>query len=131
MGALYMGDPGIQPSPHLSQPAGIPSSSPPKYEGGLVGGYKGPGVLGATLCITDDPCLSFPWQLVVGRLGGLWRGAEPWAARQGDPGQRQGQWVFVCQGDRDPPAAGARPDNGIMGALLVRGARAPPTHPQR
>lgn len=84
-------------------------------------------MLETILYIMDDPCLSFPEQLVVGRLGELWRGAGPQAARQGDPRQRQGQWVFVCQGDRDPPAAGARPDNGIMGALLVRGAWAPPT----
>lgn len=88
-------------------------------------------MLGTTPCVMDDSCLSFPEQLVVGRLGGLWWGAGPRAARQGDPGQQWGQCVFVCQGDGDPPAAGARLDNEIMGTLLVRGARAPPTHPQR
>lgn len=48
-------------------------------------------MLETILYIMDDPCLSFPEQLVVGRLGELWRGAGPQAARQGDPRQQQGQ----------------------------------------
>lgn len=132
MGALYMGriqDPA--PSPSLP-PLGDFHFQLPKIPGWGAGeGREGLRALGTTSCIVDDPCLSFPEPVVVGgeaegSLVGVWSRA----ARQGDPGQRRGQWVFVCQGDGDPPAAGPQPDNGIMGALLVRGARAPPTHPQ-
>lgn len=71
----------------------------------------------------DDPCLSFP---ELG-AGGALAGGVPGLPGRGDPGQWRGQWVFVCRGHGDPPAAGSWHNGGFIGAGGSGTPHTPPT----
>lgn len=128
-------DPGVRLPAHppRSGSSWVPLHPAPT---GLQGGLSGPPHLrwlhpggGVGILGVGNPPVHCGWSVpqfpCKAGDGGVWRGAGPQAAGLGDPRQWRGQWAIVCPGGTGMPPR-SRLGSRIMGALLLRGARAAP-----